>query len=57
MVVTFGTHMVLKRFILPEPMAVWTWVEPLFILIGAGARPRRSRGMSFANNTDPGATI
>lgn len=33
MIVMFGTAMVLKRFILPEEYALWTWAEPTFALI------------------------
>ncbi|HVS61883.1 MAG TPA: oligosaccharide flippase family protein [Thermoanaerobaculia bacterium] len=33
MAVTMGTYMVLRRFIPPEEMGVWSWAEPLFVLI------------------------
>ena len=33
MLVTFGTHALLKTFIFPAEMAVWIWAEPLFLLI------------------------
>lgn len=31
--VTFATHMLLRRLIPPEEMGVWTWAEPLFLLL------------------------
>jgi O-antigen/teichoic acid export membrane protein len=33
MVVTFGVHMALRRYISPGEMGVWTWAEPLFVLL------------------------
>ncbi len=32
-VVTLGTHILLRRLIAPEEMGVWNWAEPLFILL------------------------
>jgi O-antigen/teichoic acid export membrane protein len=31
--VTFGTYLVLRRFIPPAEMGVWSWAEPLFLLL------------------------
>jgi O-antigen/teichoic acid export membrane protein len=31
--VTFATHMALRRMIAPAEMGVWTWAEPVFILL------------------------
>ncbi|MEL7061610.1 MAG: oligosaccharide flippase family protein, partial [Acidobacteriota bacterium] len=31
--VTFATHMALRRMIPPDEMGVWTWAEPLFLLL------------------------
>jgi O-antigen/teichoic acid export membrane protein len=31
--VTFATHMALRRMIAPAEMGVWTWAEPIFILL------------------------
>ncbi len=31
--VTFATHMVLRRLIPPEEFGLWTWIEPLFMII------------------------
>lgn len=33
MAVTFATHMALRRMIAPEEMGIWTWAEPVFILL------------------------
>jgi len=33
MAVTFATHMALRRMIAPAEMGVWTWAEPVFILL------------------------
>ena len=33
MVVTFATHMALRKLIAPAEMGVWTWAEPVFILL------------------------
>ena len=34
MVVTFGTYIVLRRWVDPAPWGIWQWSEPLFLLLG-----------------------
>ena len=53
--VTLGTHIVLRRFIPPEEMGVWTWAEALFVLLaqvrdlGIPAEIARQRSPKYGN--------
>ena len=55
MVVTFGTYMVLRRYIPPQEMGVWNWAEPLFVLVaqlrdaGVPAHVVRMRDRTYGN--------
>ncbi|MEM9553012.1 MAG: oligosaccharide flippase family protein [Acidobacteriota bacterium] len=54
-VVTFATHMALRRMIPPEEMGVWAWAEPLFLLLaqvrdlGVPGHVVRDRDKPFGN--------